>query len=80
MIRSPSTTTCRAPATYSTSSVPFPSIVTVPGPLRAARTAGACASTLAQDSYGYASGLSLGEASFFGRQAGVHAALHERVA
>jgi 3-oxo-5alpha-steroid 4-dehydrogenase len=42
--------------------------------------AGACASTLAQDSYGYASGLSLGEASFFGRQAGVHAAMHERVA
>lgn len=42
--------------------------------------AGACASTLAQDSYGYASGLSLSEASFFGRQAGVHAAMHERVA
>jgi succinate dehydrogenase/fumarate reductase flavoprotein subunit len=42
--------------------------------------AGACASTLAQDSYGYASGMSLGEASFFGRQAGVHAAIHERVA
>jgi len=42
--------------------------------------AGACASTLAQDSYGYASGLSLGEASFFGRQAGAHAALQVAVA
>jgi succinate dehydrogenase/fumarate reductase flavoprotein subunit len=37
--------------------------------------AGACASTLAQDSHGYASGLSLGESSFFGRQAGAHAAI-----
>jgi 3-oxo-5alpha-steroid 4-dehydrogenase len=49
-------------------------------PIAGLYAAGACASTLAQDSYGYASGMSLGEASFFGRQAGVHAAMHERVA
>ncbi len=36
--------------------------------------AGACASNLAQDGKGYASGTQLGEGSFFGRRAGVHAA------
>lgn len=36
--------------------------------------AGACASNIAQDSEGYASGTCLGEASFFGRRAGRHAA------
>ncbi len=36
--------------------------------------AGACASTIAQDGKGYASGLSLGPGSFFGRVAGCHAA------
>lgn len=36
--------------------------------------AGACASNLAQDSISYASGTCLGEASFFGRRAGLHAA------
>lgn len=36
--------------------------------------AGACASNIAQDSDGYASGTCLGEASFFGRRAGRHAA------
>lgn len=36
--------------------------------------AGACASNLAQDSRSYASGTCLGEASFFGRRAGRHAA------
>ncbi|GAB3313112.1 FAD-dependent oxidoreductase [Haliea atlantica] len=36
--------------------------------------AGACASNLAQDSNGYASGTCLGEASFFGRRAGRHSA------
>lgn len=36
--------------------------------------AGACASNIAQDSRGYASGTCLGEASFFGRRAGAHAA------
>ncbi|WP_380872828.1 hypothetical protein ACFB49_37330 [Sphingomonas sp. DBB INV C78] len=36
--------------------------------------AGACASNIAQDSNGYASGTCLGEASFFGRRAGRHAA------
>lgn len=36
--------------------------------------AGACASNLAQDSNGYASGTCLGEASFFGRRAGKHSA------
>ncbi|WP_406815626.1 FAD-binding protein [Mycobacterium sp. M23085] len=37
--------------------------------------AGACASNLAQDGKGYASGTQLGEGSFFGRRAGAHAAL-----
>lgn len=36
--------------------------------------AGACASNLAQDSSGYASGTCLGEGSYFGRRAGAHAA------
>lgn len=49
--------------------------------LRADRTvvegvyaAGACASNIAVDGLGYASGTQLGEASFFGRRAGRHAA------
>lgn len=36
--------------------------------------AGACASTIAQDSKGYSSGTQLGAGSFFGRRAGRHAA------
>ena len=36
--------------------------------------AGACASTIAQDSIGYASGTCLGESTYFGRRAGRHAA------
>jgi len=36
--------------------------------------AGACASTIAQDGPGYASGLMLGPASYFGRIAGENAA------
>jgi 3-oxo-5alpha-steroid 4-dehydrogenase len=36
--------------------------------------AGACASNIAQDGKGYSSGIQLGEASFFGRRAGRHAA------
>lgn len=36
--------------------------------------AGACASNIAQDGNGYCSGTQLGEGSFFGRRAGVHAA------
>lgn len=36
--------------------------------------AGACASNIAQDGQGYASGVQLGEGSFFGRRAGTHAA------
>ena len=43
---------------------------TVPG----LYAAGACASNLAQDGKGYASGTQLGEGSFFGRRAGAHAA------
>jgi succinate dehydrogenase/fumarate reductase flavoprotein subunit len=35
---------------------------------------GACASNIAQDGKGYASGTQLGEGSFFGRRAGKHAA------
>jgi 3-oxo-5alpha-steroid 4-dehydrogenase len=41
--------------------------------------AGACASTIAQEGKGYASGLSLGPGSFFGRVAGAHAAGGGRV-
>jgi 3-oxo-5alpha-steroid 4-dehydrogenase len=37
--------------------------------------AGACASNIAQDGKGYASGTQLGEGSFFGRRAGAHAAV-----
>ncbi|TVT23941.1 FAD-binding protein [Amycolatopsis rhizosphaerae] len=40
--------------------------------------AGACASNIAVDGSGYASGTQLGEASFFGRLAGRHAAAHAR--
>ena len=36
--------------------------------------AGACASNIAHDGKGYASGTQLGEGSFFGRRAGTHAA------
>jgi len=43
---------------------------TVPG----LYAAGACASNIAQDGVGYASGTQLGEGSFFGRRAGTHAA------
>lgn len=39
--------------------------------------AGACASNIAQDGKGYASGTQLGEGSFFGRRAGAHAARRE---
>jgi succinate dehydrogenase/fumarate reductase flavoprotein subunit len=42
----------------------------VPG----AYAAGACAANIALDGSGYASGTQLGEASFFGRRAGRHAA------
>jgi succinate dehydrogenase/fumarate reductase flavoprotein subunit len=38
--------------------------------------AGACASNLAVDGRGYSSGTQLGEASFFGRRSGRHAAAH----
>ncbi|CAN5468331.1 FAD-binding protein [soil metagenome] len=38
--------------------------------------AGACASNIAQEGKGYASGTQLGEGSFFGRRAGTHAATH----
>jgi 3-oxo-5alpha-steroid 4-dehydrogenase len=37
--------------------------------------AGACASNIAVDGKGYASGTQLGEASYFGRRAGHHAAV-----
>lgn len=40
--------------------------------------AGACASNIAQDGKGYASGTQLGEGSFFGRRAGTHAAAAAR--
>ena len=42
--------------------------------------AGACASNIAQDGKGYASGTQLGEGSFFGRRAGAHAAQAARPA
>lgn len=40
--------------------------------------AGACASNIAQDGVGYASGTCLGEGSFFGRRAGTHAARNNK--
>ncbi|HET8960722.1 FAD-binding protein, partial [Nocardioides sp.] len=43
-------------------------------PITGLYAAGACASNLAQDGKGYASGTQLGEGSFFGRRAGRHAA------
>jgi len=42
--------------------------------VRGLYAAGACASNIAQDGKGYASGTQLGEGSFFGRRAGKHAA------
>ncbi|MDT5011711.1 MAG: hypothetical protein QOH57_3328 [Mycobacterium sp.] len=44
------------------------------GTIRGLYAAGACASNIAQDGKGYASGTQLGEGSFFGRRAGEHAA------
>lgn len=44
------------------------------GPIEGVYAAGACASNIATDGKGYASGTQLGEASFFGRRAGRHAA------
>ncbi|MCT7661993.1 FAD-binding protein [Mycobacterium deserti] len=43
-------------------------------PIPGLYAAGACASNIAQDGKGYASGTQLGEGSFFGRRAGAHAA------
>ncbi|WP_067437950.1 FAD-binding protein [Nocardioides jensenii] len=43
-------------------------------PIAGLYAAGACASNIAQDAKGYASGTQLGEGSFFGRRAGRHAA------
>ena len=45
-------------------------------PVSGLYAAGACASNIVVDGYGYASGLQLGEASFFGRRAGRHAAVN----
>lgn len=42
--------------------------------IRGLYAAGACASNIAHDGKGYASGTQLGEGSFFGRRAGTHAA------
>ena len=43
--------------------------------IRGLYAAGACASNIAQDGKGYASGTQLGEGSYFGRRAGEHAAV-----
>jgi succinate dehydrogenase/fumarate reductase flavoprotein subunit len=43
-------------------------------PIAGLYAAGACAWNIAQDARGYSSGTCLGEATFFGRRAGVHAA------
>lgn len=42
--------------------------------VRGLYAAGACAANIAQDAKGYASGLQLGDGSYFGRRAGRHAA------
>ena len=44
------------------------------GPIPGLYAAGACASNIAQDGKGYSSGTCIGEATFFGRRAGEHAA------
>lgn len=46
-------------------------------PIAGLYAAGACASNIAQDGRGYSSGTCIGEATFFGRRAGAHAAGHE---
>jgi len=43
-------------------------------PIPGLYAAGGCASLIAQDGLGYSSGTCLGQASFFGRRAGRHAA------
>lgn len=43
-------------------------------PILGLYAAGACASNIAQDGAGYSSGTCIGEATFFGRRAGAHAA------
>lgn len=43
-------------------------------PVEGLYAAGACASNIAQDSSGYSSGTCIGEATYFGRRAGRHAA------
>ena len=43
-------------------------------PLPGLYAAGGCASNIAQDGIGYSSGTCIGEATFFGRRAGRHAA------
>ncbi len=42
-------------------------------PVKGLYAAGACASNIAQDGAGYSSGTCLGESTFFGRKAGLHA-------
>lgn len=44
-------------------------------PIKGLYAAGACASNIAQDGAGYSSGTCLGEATYFGRRAGKHAAI-----
>lgn len=43
-------------------------------PIAGLYAAGACASNIAQDGAGYSSGTCIGESTFFGRRAGLHAA------
>ncbi|MSO73480.1 MAG: FAD-dependent oxidoreductase [Rhodospirillaceae bacterium] len=45
-------------------------------PIAGLYAAGACASNIAQDGMGYASGTCIGESTYFGRRAGRHAATH----
>ncbi|MSO73482.1 MAG: FAD-dependent oxidoreductase [Rhodospirillaceae bacterium] len=45
-------------------------------PIAGLYAAGACASNIAQDSMGYASGTCIGESTYFGRRAGRRAATH----
>ncbi|MBB3039169.1 FAD-binding protein [Hoyosella altamirensis] len=54
-------------------------VLTAGGPVPGLYAAGACASNIAQDCSGYASGTCVGEGSFFGRRAGRHAAASVRV-
>lgn len=48
-------------------------------PIPGLYAAGACASNIAQDAIGYSSGTCIGESTFFGRKAGLHASNNKKI-